>query len=240
MCFSAIVYGRIIDGEEYTFGVSGKLIMNALVMYDHQTRTLWSQFLRKGIKGPLVGTELESIPVTQTTWSLWRELHPDTLVLDKRGSYQTDVYSGYYTDSRAGVVGESTFDERLNRKELVLGVDVGGNTKAYPFKILEDLGLVNDTFSGQNVLVFFDKATGTGLVYDREVDGRLLTFHIVGQPNGALTFLEDNETGSRWMAFTGTAIEGELKGKTLNRALSHLSFWFAWKDWNPDTELFTG
>ncbi len=41
--------------------------MNALVMYDHQTRTLWSQFLRKGVSGVLTGTELEVVPVTQTT-----------------------------------------------------------------------------------------------------------------------------------------------------------------------------
>ena len=57
--------------------------MNALVMYDHQTRTLWSQFLRKGVKGPLAGVELEVIPVTQTTWSAWKELHPDTVALRK-------------------------------------------------------------------------------------------------------------------------------------------------------------
>ena len=41
--------------------------MNALVMYDHQTRTLWSQFLRKGVKGPLAGVELEvefALPAT--------------------------------------------------------------------------------------------------------------------------------------------------------------------------------
>ena len=35
--------------------MSGKLIMNALVMYDHQTDTLWSQFLGEGVKGPLIG-----------------------------------------------------------------------------------------------------------------------------------------------------------------------------------------
>ena len=68
------MYGREINGELLTFGVSGKLIMNALVMYDHQTDTLWSQFLRRGVKGKLAGTELEVIPVTQTTWAAWLEL----------------------------------------------------------------------------------------------------------------------------------------------------------------------
>ena len=42
------------------------------------------------------------------------------------------------------------------------------------------------------------------------------------------------------MVLSGRAIEGELKGENLERMLSHLSFWFAWKDWNPDTELYAG
>ena len=234
------MYGRVINGEEFTFGVSGKLIMNALVMYDHQTRTLWSQFLRKGVKGELAGTELEVIPVTQTTWDAWRELHPDTLVLDKRGRYRFDHYSGYYRGSTAGVLGESTRDDRLDRKDLVVGVELGDISKAYPFSVLRRQPVVNDVVGGHGVLVYFDDSTGTALVYDRAVDGRPLTFRIDGETEGVLTILVDEETGSRWMAFTGLAVSGELKGKSLERALSHLSFWFAWKDWNPETELYEG
>ena len=57
--------------------------MNALVMYDHQTDTLWSQFLSRGVKGPLADTALEILPALQTTWHQWLQLHPETLVLDK-------------------------------------------------------------------------------------------------------------------------------------------------------------
>ncbi len=234
------MYGRRINDEVHTFGVSGKLIMNALVMYDHQTNTLWSQFLRKGVKGPLAGTELEVIPVTQTTWAGWRDLHPDTRVLDKDGRYRGDTYSSYYRDGRAGVIGESNGDDRLDRKDLVLGVDFDGRTKAYPFKELAGRVVVNDSLAGEHVAVFFDDATETALVYNRSVNGRPLTLRVDGEPAGIRTVLIDDETGSRWMAFTGRAIEGELKGERMECVLSHLSFWFAWTDWNPDTELYTG
>ena len=230
------MYGREIDGQVHTFGVSGKLIMNALVMYDHQTRTLWSQFLPRGVKGPLAGVELDMIPVTQTRWAAWRELHPDTLVLDKGGRYRSDTYSSYYRNGAAGVLGESRKDKRLKGKDLVLGIDVDGQTKAYPFGALEEQPSVNDSFVGRDVLVFFEDTTGTALVYDR----RVLTFREEGEDSGAQTILVDNETGSRWLAFTGMAVDGELKGKSLERIPSHLSFWFAWKDWNPDTEVYTG
>ena len=62
----------MIDNEEYTFGVSGKLIMNVLVMYDRQTDSLWSQLIGEAVDGPLKGTVLEFLPAWQTTWAEWK------------------------------------------------------------------------------------------------------------------------------------------------------------------------
>lgn len=45
LCFTSMVFAREIDGRELTFGVSGMLIMNNLVMDDRQTDTLWSQLI---------------------------------------------------------------------------------------------------------------------------------------------------------------------------------------------------
>ena len=65
------------------------------------------------------------------------------------------------------------------------------------------------------------------------VNGRTLTFGVDTDTSGVLTTLVDEETGSRWMAFTGLAVEGELKGQRLERIPSHLSFWFAWTGLEP-------
>ena len=66
--------------------------MYALVMYDRQTDTLWSQFLSRGVRGPLSGTQLEIVPSLQANWEQWLELHPDTQLLDKGGRYNSDSY----------------------------------------------------------------------------------------------------------------------------------------------------
>ncbi len=232
------MYSREINGEEHTFGVSGKLIMNVLVMYDHQTRTLWSQFLHRGVEGELEGVGLDVIPVTQTTWGAWKELHPDTKFLDM---LMADPYDQYYADNnRPGVIGERNTDDRLATKDLVVGVNFDGTPKAYPLDELELQPVLNDSAGGRDALVYLDTPSGTALVYDRRVNGRTLTFGVNTDTSGVLTTLVDEETGSRWMAFTGLAVEGELKGQRLERIPSHLSFWFAWTDWNPETELFTG
>ena len=219
--------------------MSGKLIMNALVMYDHQTDTLWSQFLGRGVKGPLAGKSLELIPLTHTTWDAWKSAHLDTLVLDKRGQYQRDSYSGYYASADPGVIGERIKDDRLQTKALVVGANIAGHTKAYPLGALAKQGVVNDELGGVGVVVVFDRKSNTGVIYESRAGDLELTFEAFGEWGGPSSRLRDRETGTTWTAFTGVATEGPLAGKKLKRAPSHLSFWFAWTDWNPETELYT-
>lgn len=214
--------------------------MNALVMFDYQSLTLWSQFLGEAVKGDLKGTKLDFIPVTHTQWSLWRDTHPDTLVLDKKGRYQFDSYRGYYQGGSAGVIGKTRHDGRLDRKELLVGIESDGHAKAYPFEILKEHPLVNDTVGDIDVLVFFEQYSDTALVYDRTVDGQTLSFTPGAEEKGPEATFVDSETGTTWLALTGEAIAGPLAGETLQRAPSHLSFWFAWKDWNPETEIYPG
>ena len=102
-----------MNGQVLDFGVSGKLIMNALVMFDRETGTLWSHFLSQAISGPLKGTKLENVPVTLTPWGKWVETYPDTLALNKGFSGSSDPYTGYYRDRSAGVIGEMHVDDRL-------------------------------------------------------------------------------------------------------------------------------
>ena len=149
--------------------------MNAVVLYDHQTDTLWSQFLSRGVKGPLAGTPLEIVPALQTTWSQWLRLHPDTTVLDKQGGYQRDSYEGYYRGGSAGILGESNKDSRLDSKDLVLGIDLQTASKAYSFEAISQNKIINDAFNGNDVVVTFDPDSESGAIFSREVNGRALT-----------------------------------------------------------------
>lgn len=227
------MYSREINGEEYTFGVSGKLIMNVLVMYDRQTDSLWSQLLGEAVAGPLKGTQLEYVAAWQTTWSDWKARHPDTLALRKGYSGNTDPYTSYYNSNDPGVIGETTSDDRLYIKEFVLGVEKNGEATAYPFSVLNDEPVVNDAIADSPVLVVFNAETGDGVVFERVVDAQTLTFEILN--NFAL---QDSQTGSVWDGFTGAAVDGPLAGKQLTRVKSTRSFWFGWKDFYPETRVY--
>ena len=174
-----------------------------------------------------------------TTWQQWRSQHPDTLVLDKRGRYRFDPYERYYVDRSRGIIGESVPDSRLPVKELVLGVEVDGQGKAYPLRDLEKRPTLNDTLAGQEILIAYDPRSGTALAFNRQVDGRTLTFERVIDDDQPQPLLRDKQTGSRWFMATGHAFEGSLAGKNLKPLIATYSFWFAWTDFHPNSPLFT-
>jgi len=87
LCGSGIVYNANINGESYEFGVSGLLYNSDMLLYDRETETLWSQILAKAVSGKLVGTELEIIQSSHTSWKAWKEKHPDSKVLSLKTGY---------------------------------------------------------------------------------------------------------------------------------------------------------
>jgi hypothetical protein len=230
------VYSREINGREFTFGVSGKLIRNVLVMYDRQTETLWSQLLGEAVEGELIGTKLDFVPSWMMSWEAWKELHPDTVALDKGGQIGgRDAYDSYYRSGAAGVIGETLSDDRLYAKDFVVGVELEEASVAYPFSVLNHEPVVNDAVGDTSLLVVFDPESGTSAVFDRNVGGQTLTFK--GEDEFPET-ISDDQTGSNWDAFSGAAVDGPLAGQSLNRIKSTSSFWFGWKDFHPDTIVF--
>lgn len=157
---SALVFGRIIEGEALTFGVSGRLYKSNVLMYDHATESLWSQLLGKAVTGPKAGTVLEVYPSFRRSWSRWKQFHPATLVLsDQTGysrNYDLDPYKGYY---RIGTIWFPVGDVRtdLSPKARVLGVDIGPASKAYPLELLkQSSGILNDTIGQKAVQITVD------------------------------------------------------------------------------------
>ena len=154
------MYSRQVGDREYTFGVSGRLYKSNVLLYDHQTESLWSQLMEKAISGPLAGQKLEKIPSTRVSWQTWRKRNTDTLVLsDNTGydrNYAIDPYKGYYRV--AGVmfpVGNVRTD--LPAKDRVLGIQINQSTKAYPLKWLQTRpGTHKDQLDGEIIEIQVD------------------------------------------------------------------------------------
>ena len=236
------MYDRRIAGKELTFGVSGKLHANSLIMYDHQTESLWSHLVGAAIRGPLKGEQLKPLQSMFTRWETWRRLYPSSKVLNSGrkplfGSLR-DPYESYYRSRDTGIIPTRLSDKRIYPKEYVLGLVLNDKAKAYPFSALSRESVVNDTFHGVPLLVVFDAETATGVIFKRKVEGKNLSFKKVQRSDKKGFLLVEDTTGSVWNGLTGIAVQGKLKGKKLKPLPTTPSFWFGWVDHYPNTELY--
>jgi len=156
LCGTAIVF----DPEGKEFGVSGKLWQSNLLMYDRtgdeDTESLWSQVLGESVLGPETGTRLSVISSDTVRYSEWKKAHPETKVLSRdTGSLRTygvDPYGDYYTDIGTIFPTKADNDDRLHPKELVLGVEIDNQFKAYQEDLLP-VGETLDTFAGKTLRI---------------------------------------------------------------------------------------
>jgi hypothetical protein len=236
------VYDRRIRDRELTFGVSGKLHANSLIMYDHQTESLWSHLAGAAVTGPLKGEKLKPLQSMFTRWDTWRKLHPTSKVLSgSRESFfasMRDPYESYYRSSDTGIIPTRVSDKRIYPKEYVLGLVLNEKAKAYPFSVLSRQPVVNDTFQTVPLLVAFDAESATGVIFKRILDGKNLSFRQAALSEKKGLFLVDEATKSVWDGLGGKAIQGALKGKKLEPVPMTPSFWFGWVDHYPNTELY--
>ena len=220
--------------------MSGKLTMNALIMFDRETMSLWSHFLSEGIEGEFKGVKLENVPLVLTTWGEWKTRFPETKALLK-GQSSVDPYTSYYMRGDAGVIGETNRDERLYGKELVLGVGFDDGAIAFPHVALQEEEVVNAEVNGEPVVIYYDSQTTTALAYSRVVDQEILEFSLSvdDEMDGfAKRWLVDEATGSEWLPLNGQAWSGDYQGTRLEPVHAVNVFWFAWSDFYPETEIY--
>ena len=249
LCNSAVAYDRRIGGRVMSFGTSGLLWNSALVMYDRQTETLWSHFNGEAIVGMLTGTELETFPVATVPWGVWRDAHPEGLVLSRDTGFDRDYgsnpYPGYDDITSQPFLFEGEVDGRFTAMTRVVGIELEGSALAVPLVLLREQGVVPATVDGQDLTVWWAPGTASALdegaivdgddigatgVFVPVVDGNALTFTPSG---GGFT---DDQTGSTWNLL-GRAVGGPLVDRQLEPVEHVDTFWFAWSAFRPDTAV---
>ena len=99
LCNTSMVFDRRVEGVVLSFGTSGRLRHSDLVMYDHQTESLWQQFTGEAIVGRQVGKTLVAVPARIESWRRFRDEFRDGRVLVPpswgRSAYGRTPYEGY-------------------------------------------------------------------------------------------------------------------------------------------------
>ena len=184
LCGSMIVYETDIDGKHYELGTSGFLYRSNKLMYDHETKSMWSTLNGKPVVGPLVGKgiQLKPLYVVTTTWGQWKADHPDTDVLSLNTGHRRDygegvAYRNYFnTDELMFTVPK--LDKRLKNKDEVLIVRTGENPLAISAQFLKSHRVYQDRSDDVAFVVVTDPSganrvyESAGITFDRSADGR--------------------------------------------------------------------
>jgi hypothetical protein len=173
LCGTGVAYRSQARGRSLSFGVSGLLYNSDVLLYDRETESLWSQIMAKAVTGPMRGEKLEVLPLTHTSWKAWKREHPDTLLLSEdtgfSRDYSRDPY-GSYAEERGLFFAVSAESRRYHPKEQVLGVEIGGKFKAYPFSELSRAGQaqIEDRFNGRTLRIRYDRDNRSARAYDEK------------------------------------------------------------------------
>lgn len=254
LCNSSLVFDRRFDGQVLTFGVSGVLRNSDMVMFDRESESWWQQFIGQGIAGQYNDELLDIVPSQVVGFGQFAEQFPDGLVMSRETgagrSYGVNPYSGL-DDGNTPVTSlfRGDYDSRLPDRSRVLAVDLEGATIAYPFGLLRDEIVINDSVGDIEAVAFWQPGVassldtraiddgrdiGTAALYERTLDdGTVLTFAWDADNNS----LVDEQTASTWNLF-GEATSGELEGTQLRLLVSAPHYWFAWAAFHPETEIY--
>ena len=198
--------------------------------------TLWSALTGLALAGPQKGKRLERLPSLTTHWGHWLMLHPESTVYDLFDGKKYPEAELPTQMSKEAQASMGKVDARLAPRSLVLGVEVGGPTKAYPLNETVERDCVGDQVGDEAIAVFWYQPTRSAVAFNRSVDGRTLTFFADAISPETAPF-KDRETGTRW-TLAGRAVDGPLKGKELRWVTSIQCHWYAWAAEYPTTSLY--
>jgi hypothetical protein len=213
-----------------TFGVSGRLINNNLVMYDRGTEAWWPQVLATSIPGPWNedpgAKSLREFRLVWTTWDRWRTLHPDTRVLSEdtgyARNYEDDPYGTYnptggYYESNSTLFPRINWDDRFHPKRVFLGVRTPEGAAAFHENVLREEGTMTGDVGGEPIVAVFDSRLDAGYVY-RNPEERTVSVD-----------------GEQAIVDGASHDPDDLP---LDRIYAFDAMWFAWHGFYPETDVY--
>src|SRR5262245_17914333 len=234
-----------------------------VVIKDTKDGTLYSTLSGVAFEGPKKGQRLTPIPTLTSTWIEVMDRYPNAVAYHMFDKYKpAELPKEPNADSVKTRPAKT--DPRLKPDELVLGVRIGEKTKAYPLSKLRGGDWKLDEVGGEKVLVFNGMAPLSSAVAYKPVAHQPRKFKAPNPDKDGVSppdpgqplpdgkelppvklkeFAENNahmydlDTGSTWDA-AGRAMNGKLKGWTLEPVDFVVCKWFAWSAEYPETEVF--
>ncbi len=127
--------------------------------------------------------------------------------------------------------------------DLVFGVAINGDERAYPLRIMGWHEMFNDVIGGVPVALAYCTLCGSGILFETQVQGRQkpLVFGSSGFLYRSNKLMFDRATHSLWNQYTGKPVVGPLvdSGITLKQRPVVITTWDSWKTSHPGTRVLS-
>ena len=226
-----------VDGRVLHFHLAGINNQN-FIMRDEETGSWWQQVTGEAIFGPLKGKHLKPVFWDELTFGTWKHEQPQARVLrpDEQVAASGKYAPADWEERMLRVpVATRTSAPALNKRELVVGINVNGAASAYPITALQKQNPIIDKLGGTPVIVVMSEDGQSVRAFERRVEGQEREFFL--KPNSSPLRLIDDR-GTEW-DFAGTALSGDIAGRQLPRIAALKDYWFDWKTYNPNTTVYT-
>ena len=246
-------------GRELHFYLAGINNQNFL-MRDRETGSWWQQVTGRAISGPLAGNTLELESSDQLTFGLWKSESPHGLVLAPVPGHEKDYDEEWEKEVAKYPVpptfpgqalpgpdspGRASPGHALSGRDVVLGISLDGQSRAFPLGRVRGTGPIEDHVAGipvvlvtgpdgESVRVFRSQVNGVEVELYRDADDRSTER---GNAETQPWRLIDSQ-GKTWN-FAGCATSGPLRGQCLEKVNYLEDYWFDWKNYNPQTTVYS-
>ena len=129
----------------------------------------------------------------------------------------------------------------LDDGNIVFGIALHGDVRAYPKRILAVHELARDRVGGVELAIVYCTLCGTVIPYEVEVSGEHRTFGTSGLLYRSNKLMFDEESMSLWSTLEGRPVIGKLAGQDLELKFRPVvtTTWKEWRTLHPDTVVLS-
>lgn len=221
VCRTGRVFNPVVDGRLERFRLVGMDHFNAM-LEDSTSHTWWRQVNGEAVAGPKRGAVLTELPSHQMTLARWVALHPRTLIMQPDSALANKYSASFdYETGRSKSALTGTDSVSWHDKAWVVGVSVGGDSKAFDWNRLKRERVVNDAVGGTPVVV---------VLASNDVD-----FFAFVRPDSSRFTLRGDSLVAPGASY---AISGAGPSGKLTPVAASQEFWHSWRTFHPATTRY--
>jgi Protein of unknown function (DUF3179) len=228
------VWKRSLGERVLHFYLAGINNQNFL-MRDRETGTWWQQISGKAIYGELKGKTLELAPSDELSFGLWKKESPTGQVLAAVARDQKKYDSKWEDEVLKLPVPVSFPGTELKSRDVVVGLQLAGDARAYPLDTILKQSPIQDRLGGKAILLVAGPDGKSVRAFESRIDGA--DIELFRKSDAQEFALVDSERAGEWN-FKGCAISGPAAGKCLPELPAIKDYWFDWRNYHANTTVY--